>query len=312
MGARYGGYMAHDHGTSSTSPKRLWAVIIIVGSVMVAELIGAAITGSLALLADAGHMMSDFIGLVIALTAMTLAKRPATEGSTYGFRRTEVMGALVNGLILCAVSVGIAVEGVKRLLDPAEIEVTAGPMLIVATVGLIANLVSMWILRAGSKESINMRGAYLEVFGDMLGSVAVIVAAIIIMTTGFMPADAIVSLVIAAMILPRAISLLRDVWRVLNESVPVDTEIAEVRTHILSRPGVAAVHDLHLWSITSGEHVFTAHLVVEPEVFREERVGELLADLRECLHDHFEVEHATFQLEPASLTADAACEPLHP
>ncbi|MFZ4842234.1 cation diffusion facilitator family transporter [Mycetocola saprophilus] len=290
--------MAHDHAPATTSKKRLLIVIGIVSTVFVAEVIGGLLTGSLALLADAGHMLSDLIGLIVALTAMTLAARPASARATYGYRRTEVFGALINGLILCGVSISIALEAIQRLTSPTEAEILPVPMLLVAIVGLAANIVSMLILRAGAKSSINLRGAYLEVFGDMLGSVAVIVAAIIIMLTGWAPADAIVSLAIAAFILPRAYLLLRDVWRVLNESTPVDTSVEDVRAHIARADGVREVHDVHLWSITSGEHVFTAHVVAEDEVFERGEVGALLDRLSDCLHDHFDVEHSTFQIEP--------------
>ncbi|RLP80715.1 cation transporter [Mycetocola lacteus] len=290
--------MAHDHAPATTSKKRLLIVIGIVSTVFVAEVIGGLLTGSLALLADAGHMLSDLIGLIVALTAMTLAARPASARATYGYRRTEVFGALINGLILCGVSISIALEAIQRLTNPTEAEILPVPMLLVAIVGLAANIVSMLILRAGAKSSINLRGAYLEVFGDMLGSVAVIVAAIIIMLTGWAPADAIVSLAIAAFILPRAYLLLRDVWRVLNESTPVDTSVEDVRAHIARAEGVREVHDVHLWSITSGEHVFTAHVVAEDEVFERGEVGALLDRLSDCLHDHFDVEHSTFQIEP--------------
>lgn len=290
--------MAHDHGTAHTSRTRLLVVIGIVSVVLIAEVIGGILTGSLALLADAGHMLSDLAGLIIALTAMTIATRPASTTATYGYRRTEVLGALANGLILCVVAVVIAIEAIGRIITPGDTEVVAGPMLLVAIVGLIANVVSMLILRAGAQKSINLRGAYLEVFGDMLGSLAVIIAAIIIMTTGWVEADAWVSLLIAFAIVPRAALLLRDVWRVLNESTPAETNVAELRSHLLSYPEVAEVHDVHVWSITTGEHVFTAHIAVNDSVFEDNRVSETLAGLSTCLSEHFELEHVTIQLEP--------------
>ncbi|MBG6240067.1 cobalt-zinc-cadmium efflux system protein [Mycetocola sp. CAN_C7] len=291
--------MAHDHATHTTNRRKLVLVILIVAVVLIAEVIGGILTGSLALLADAGHMFSDLTGLTIALVALSIAARPATERHTYGYRRVEVLGALANGLILAAVAVSIAVTGVSRLLDPGDVEVLGAPMLVVAVIGLIANAVSMVILRSSAKTSINMRGAYLEVLGDLLGSVGVIVAAVIILLTGFVQVDAIASLVIAAGILPRAWLLLRDVWRVLNESSPPETDVELIRTHIRGAEGVIDVHDVHVWSITTGEHVFTAHVVVEPAVFSEGRAGEMLDTLSECLAEHFDVEHSTFQLEPA-------------
>lgn len=291
--------MAHDHAPHDVNRSRLLIVIAIVSVVLVAEVVGGILTGSLALLADAGHMLSDLTGLLIALVALIIAARPASERHTYGYRRTEVLGALLNGLLLVVVAVGIAFQGIQRLIDPSGIEILAAPMLVVAAIGLVANAVSMMVLRSGAKESLNMRGAYLEVFGDLLGSVGVLIAGIIILFTGLVQVDAIASLLIAAGILPRAWVLLRDVWRVLNESTPSDTDVQQIRDHIRRAPGVVDVHDVHVWSITSGEPVFTAHVVVDSEVFSEGRTGEMLDTLSECLSGHFDVEHSTFQLEPA-------------
>ena len=172
-------------------------------------------------------------------------------------------------------------------------------MLVVAALGLLANVVAALVLRPQAGASINMRGAYLEVLGDLLGSVAAIVAAVVILATGFMPADAIASLAIAVMIAPRAMFLLRDAGRVLSESVPVETSVAEIRKHLLAAAGVVDVHDVHVWAITSGHPVFSAHVVVDDEVFANRETGRLLDELSECLADHFDVAHSTFQLEPA-------------
>ena len=298
--------MGHDHASSSTRNRsRLSIVIGIVSVVLVAEVIGAWITGSLALLADAGHMFSDLAGLIIALTATVVAARPATDRQTFGYQRAEVFGAMLNGLILLVVAGFVVFGAVNRLMQGDPPEVLAMPMLVVAVIGLIANVVGILLLRPTAAGSINMRGAYLEVLGDALGSVAVIVAAVLILTTGFAQADSIASLVIAAMIVPRAIGLLRDVVRVFSESTPADTDIQEIRQHLQDTPGVVAVHDVHVWAITSGSHVFSAHVVVEPELLASGRAGELLSELSECLSHHFDVEHSTFQLEPADHAADA-------
>ena len=297
--------MGHDHASAQTTNRsRLSIVIGIVSLVLVAEIGGAWFTGSLALLADAGHMFSDLAGLIIALTATIVAARPASDRQTFGYQRAEVFGAMLNGLILLVVAGFVVVGAVNRLIagDPAE--VLAGPMLVVAVIGLIANIVGILLLRPAASGSINMRGAYLEVLGDALGSIAVIVAAVLILTTGFEQADAIASLVIAAMIVPRAIGLLRDVVRVFSESVPADTNVQEIRQHLEGTPGVVAVHDVHVWAITSGSHVFSAHIVVEPELLASGRSGQLLSELSECLSHHFDVEHSTFQLEPADHAAD--------
>lgn len=297
----YGGRMGsgpHDHGAATTDRRRLVAAIAITATVLVVEVVGALLSGSLALLADAGHMTSDLLGLGIALVATIVAARPATDRHTFGFQRGEVLGALVNGLILAGVAVYVAVQGVQRLLAPEGPDVDPRVMLLAAGTGLVANVAALLVLRGGAGRSINMRGAYLEVLGDAFGSVATIVAGVVILVTGFGRADAIASLVIAALIVPRAAVLLRDVVRVLNESTPVGTEPERIRAHLLETPGVTAVHDVHVWAITSGSPVFTAHVVVEQEVFREGRTGELLDRLSGCLDDHFDVEHSTFQLEP--------------
>jgi cobalt-zinc-cadmium efflux system protein len=301
--------MGHDHASASTGNRsRLCIVIGLVGTVLIAEVIGAWFTGSLALLADAGHMFSDLVGLIIALTATVVAARPATDRHTFGYRRAEVFGALLNGLILLAVAGVVVVGAIDRLSTAAPAEVLAMPMLLVAVVGLVANVVGILLLRPAAAGSINMRGAYLEVLGDALGSVAVILAAAVILVTGFGRADAIASLVIAAMIVPRALGLLRDVVRVFSESVPAETDVRAIREHLEGTTGVVAVHDVHVWAITSGSYVFSAHIVVEPELLAAGRSGQLLRELSKCLSHHFDVEHSTFQLEPADHAADAEHE----
>jgi cobalt-zinc-cadmium efflux system protein len=228
-----------------------------------------------------------------------VAARPANDRRTFGFQRAEVFGAAVNGVILIALSVWVALEGVQRLLNPSTVEVAGGLMLVVAIVGLIANAVAMWLLSAAQRTSINVRGAYLEVMGDLIGSAAVIVAAIIILTTGWMQADAIASLFIAAMIIPRAITLLREVVSVLSESTPKGMHVTEIRDHILATPGVVDCHDVHVWQLTRGAPVFTAHVVVDDAALTDGRSGAILQRQQSCLSEHFDVEHSTFQLEPA-------------
>jgi cobalt-zinc-cadmium efflux system protein len=295
--------MAHTHGAGTSNRNRLTLALSIVATVLVVEVIGAWITGSLALLADAGHMFSDLAGLTIALVATVVAARPATDRQTFGYQRAEVFGALLNGLILIAVAVAVAISAVGRLVNSGEGHVLAGPMLLVAVIGLLANVAGILLLRPAHASSINMRGAYLEVLADALGSVAVIVAAAIILLTGFEQADSIASLLIAAMILPRAFSLLRDVVRVFSEATPAETDVAEIRRHLVATPGVLAVHDVHVWAITSGAHVFSAHIVVDPQVLASGGTGALLDELSECLAHHFDVEHSTFQLEPVEHAA---------
>ncbi|GAB3143891.1 cation diffusion facilitator family transporter [Marisediminicola antarctica] len=296
--------MAHDHGASDlTNTRRLVIAIAITASVFVLEVVGALVSGSLALLADAGHMLSDLTALVIALIAIAIAGRPASDRRSYGSRRAEVFAALVNGLILLGVVGFVAIEGVGRLLDPAGTVVLGTPMLIVAAIGGLANVASLLVLRGGRKNSINMRGAYLEVLGDLVGSIAVIIAAVIILLTGFVAADGIASLVVAGLIVPRALSLLREATSVLAESTPRGTDVDLIRDHVLRTPGAVGVHDVHVWAITPGVNVFSAHVVVEPRVFSEGGAGRMLDALGLCLADHFDVEHSTFQLEPAEHAA---------
>ncbi|MFF8185725.1 cation diffusion facilitator family transporter [Microbacterium sp. NPDC016588] len=294
----------HDHapagGIRDAGNRRLLAIALsLTATVMVVQVVGAILTGSLALLADAAHMFTDAAALVVALIATAIAARPADDRRTFGYQRAEVLGALVNGIVLIVLSLWVAFEAVQRLLTPAEAEVQGGLMLVVAVVGLLANAVSMWLLGRAQKRSINVRGAYLEVLGDLIGSAAVIVAAIVIVATGFVQADAIASLFIAVMIVPRAIGLLREVMVVLTESAPTGVHVAEIREHLRGADGVVDVHDVHVWQLTRGAPVFSAHVVVEEAALTDGRASRILASLQTCLADHFDVEHSTFQLEPA-------------
>lgn len=293
----------HDHaptGIRGAGNRRLLGIsLAITATVMVVQVVGAVLSGSLALFADAAHMFTDAAALVIALVASTVAARPANDRRTFGYQRAEVFGALVNGIILILLSAWVAYEGVSRLLDPGEGEVAGGLMLVVAVIGLVANAVAMWLLGAAQRHSINVRGAYLEVLGDLIGSAAVIVAAIVVLTTGWDQADAIASLFIAAMIVPRAIRLLAEVVSVLAESAPKGTHVREIRDHILTTPGVVDVHDVHVWQLTRGALVFTAHVVVDDAALADGRAAGILSGLQSCLSQHFDVEHSTFQLEPA-------------
>lgn len=296
--------MGHDHnhapGLTATGKhrRRLIAVLAITVAVVLIQVAGAALSGSLALLADAGHMLADAAGVFIALLAAWIASRPASDLRTYGYQRAEVLAALANALILVAIAVVIFTEAVRRI--GAAPEVQTDIMLYAAVLGAAANLVSLLILRGAQKESLNVRGAYLEVLGDLLGSMAVIAAAVVIMLTGFLAADTIASVVIAIMILPRAWHLLRDVVDVLLEAAPKGVEVQMIREHILSVAGVVAVHDIHIWTITSGVPVFSAHVVVEDDVLSARGADQVLDKLTTCLGSHFDTEHCTFQLEPVS------------
>lgn len=301
---------AHGHeGFRGASNRRLLAIsLTLTATVMVVQIVGAILSGSLALLADAAHMFTDSSALVVALIASAVAARPADDRRTFGYQRAEVFGALINAIILIVLMVVVAIQGVTRLVEPREVEVAGPLMLTVAVVGMLANAFSLWLLSSAQKKSINVRGAYLEVLGDLIGSVLVIIAAVIITTTGWMPADAIASLLIAAMILPRAVSLLREVFSVLAESAPKGTAVSEIRQHLEGYDGVVSVHDVHVWQLTRGAPVFTAHVAVEPVVFGEGRSAALLVELQACLAEHFDVAHSTFQLEPAD---HSDCEAAH-
>jgi cobalt-zinc-cadmium efflux system protein len=292
------GHGGHDHGLTAAQAHRgrLAAVLAITLTVLVAEVVGGLLSGSFALLADAGHMLTDAVGVGLALLATSLARRPATARRTFGWQRAEILAALANGLVLAVVAVAAVVGGVRRIGDPAEVE--AGLMLGVAVVGLLANAVGLVLLRPGQQESLNVRGAYLEVLGDLLGSVAVIGAAVVVLTTGFVRADGIASVLIGLLIAPRAWSLLRDVGVVLLEATPPGVDLDDVRRHICGVRGVLGVHDLHAWTITSGVPVLSAHVEVPADVLARGESGRVLDDLRRCLAGHFDVDHCTFQLEP--------------
>jgi cobalt-zinc-cadmium efflux system protein len=294
MGAGHG----HGHAAGRAEDRaRLRLVLLVTGVVLVVELVGAWLSGSLALLADAGHMVTDAAAVALALSASYVAGLPATSRRTFGYHRAEILAALANAVVLLGVCGYLAYEGIRRLLHPVGVE--AGTMLAFAAVGLVANLVSLWLLHGRQRESLNMRGAYLEVFGDLLGSGLVVVAAVVVMTTGFTRADPLVSLAIAALVLPRSFILLRDAVEVLLETAPAHLDLDDVRAHLEKVPGVVDVHDLHAWTLTSGIPVLSAHVAVTDEVLAQRGVGGLLDEFTTCVTEHFAVDHATFQVEPA-------------
>ncbi len=291
----------HDHGHAqgrAEDRSRLRLVLLVTLVVALVELLGAYLSGSLALLADAGHMFTDTAAIVLALSASYVATLPASPRRTFGYHRAEILAALINALVLFGVCGYLAYAGIRRLVSPADVD--AGQMLVFALVGLAANLVSLGLLAARRASSLNMRGAFLEVLGDAFGSGAAVVAAVVIVTTGFHRADPIASLLIAVLILPRAWSLLRDCLGVLLESAPPGVDMESVRRHLEGAAGVTDVHDLHAWSITSGMPALSAHVTVTEEALAERGVGPILDELGECVASHFGIEHVTFQLEPAS------------
>ncbi|SEC03693.1 cation diffusion facilitator family transporter [Streptomyces sp. TLI_105] len=298
----------HDHGHGHGGPpptgtaaaayrNRLRIALGITLSVMVIEIVGGLVADSLALIADAAHMATDAVGLAMALLAIHFANRPPSGNRTFGYARAEILAALANCLLLLIVGGYVLYEAIQRFLEPAETK--GGLAIAFAVIGLVANVISLSLLMRGQKESLNVRGAYLEVLADALGSVTVIVAAAIILATGWQYADPIASIVIGLMIVPRTVKLLRETLDVLLEAAPKGVDMAEVRAHILALPGVEDVHDLHAWTITSGMPVLSAHVVVDQDALDSVGHEKMLHALQGCLGSHFDVEHCTFQLEPA-------------
>ncbi|MFF0558272.1 cation diffusion facilitator family transporter [Streptomyces sp. NPDC004266] len=298
----------HDHGHGHGGPpptgtaaaaykNRLRIALGITLSVMVIEIVGGLVADSLALIADAAHMATDAVGLAMALLAIHFANRPPSGNRTFGYARAEILAALANCLLLLVVGGYVLYEAVQRFIEPADTK--GGPAIAFAVIGLVANVISLSLLMRGQKESLNVRGAYLEVLADALGSVTVIVAAAIILATGWQYADPIASIVIGLMIVPRTLKLLRETLDVLLEAAPKGVDMAEVRAHILALPGVEDVHDLHAWTITSGMPVLSAHVVVDQDALDSVGHEKMLHALQGCLGSHFDVEHCTFQLEPA-------------
>lgn len=287
----------HDHATGRAEDRaRLRIALAVTVSVLVLEVVGALLTGSLALLADAAHMATDAAAVVLALGASYVATRGGGPRSTFGLHRAEILAALVNALVLLVVCGYLAWAGISRLADPASVD--AGPMVLVALVGLAANAVSLSVLNRSETGSLNMRGAVNEVFADLLGSVLAVLAGLAILLWGFDRADPIASLVIAALILPRSLVLLRDAAVVLLEVAPAGLDLEDVRRHLLAMPGVVDVHDLHAWTITSGMPSLSAHVTVSQAALDEHGVGGILDRLCECTAEHFDVRHSTFQVEP--------------
>lgn len=288
----------HNHGSVTTHRGPLVVAFAITSTIMVAEVIGALWTGSLALLVDAGHMVTDAAGLGMALITASLALRPPTPERTWGFRRAEVLAAGAQATVLLGVGLYAFVEGVRRLYEPHEVSSTG--LLIFGIVGLAGNIVSMLVLSSGRVANLNMRAAFLEVVNDALGSVAVIISAIIITTTGWVRIDAITGMLIAALIVPRAITILREAGHILLESTPKGLNLDDVRAHVLAVRHVQDVHDLHASTIATGLPVLTAHVVLDEACFTDGHAAEMLAHLQDCVAEHFDVsiEHCTFQLEP--------------
>ncbi|WMJ68424.1 cation diffusion facilitator family transporter [Stenotrophomonas sp. 24(2023)] len=286
--------MGHDHNhlpSQIRHEKPLWWALGLTGTFLLVEVVGAFWTNSLALLSDAAHMATDTLALMIALVAVRLSRRPPDARRTYGYARLEALGAMINGAMLFVVAAYILWEAIERFRQPQEIASTG--MLVIAAIGLGINLVSMRLLQAGSGESLNVKGAYLEVWADMLGSVAVIVGALLIRWTGWKPIDPILAVLIGLWVLPRTYVLMREAINVLLEGVPKGVEVAKVRASLDAHPAVVDVHDLHVWALASSTPALTAHVVVA-DGHDADRVRRELGDR---LHDQFGIEHVTLQVE---------------
>ncbi len=281
----------HDHDHGSADKRALAIVLALTGGLMVAEVIGGLLTGSLALLADAGHMLSDAASLGVALSAAWLAGRPATPSRSFGFRRAEILAALFNGVTLVAISIWIFVEAYRRLSEPPE--VLGGLMLVIAVLGLGVNVAGAVILSRSQGESLNVEGALRHVIADVLGSIGAIVAAAVIILTGWRYADPLVSVVIGLLILASSWKLLRDSVIILLEATPRGIDANEVGRKMVGVEGIREVHDLHIWTITSGFPALAAHVLVG----RDENCHEKRRELEDVLEHEYGIEHTTLQVD---------------
>ncbi len=282
-----------DHGIATAPERSLRIALALTGTFLIAEVVGGILTNSLALLSDAAHMFTDVAALAIALLAIRIGKRAADEKRTFGYARFEILAATLNAVLLFLVALYILWEAVDRFRTPAPIQSTA--MMVIAALGLVINLVSMRLLQAGSEKSLNVKGAYLEVWSDMLGSVGVLVAGVVIQTTGWTLIDPIIAVLIGFWVLPRTWVLLKDSLNVLLEGVPSGMALDAIESEVRTVPGVVAIHDLHVWAVSSGKALLTAHVVRDAATAITDST--LLAAVRARLKDRFDVHHATLELE---------------
>ena len=296
---------SHAHGPGPNSDRRyLLTALIMLAAFMAAEVITAVLSGSLALLSDAGHMLSDVGAIGGALWAISLAARPPSGKWTYGWKRAEILSAAANGITLLVVGGIVTAEAIARLIHPPAVE--GGPVIAVAVAGIIVNIAATWVLARANRSRLNVEGAFRHVLTDLYGFIGTVIAGIIIVTTGFTRADAIASLLVVALMVKAAWELLRDSGRVLLEAAPEGMNLEDLRAHLAGVPHVLGVHDLHAWTVTSGQPALSAHVVIEDSCFNDGHAPRLLDQLQNCLVGHFDVEHSTFQLEAA---AHASHEP---
>lgn len=296
----------HSSGMSDTAragiPRKLLLVLILTTVFMVVEAVGGYLSGSLALIADAGHMLTDVGALGLSLASVWIARRPATPRRTFGFLRLEILAAFVNGAVLLVLVLWIIVEALRRLRTPMPVE--ADLFLAIATIGLVVNLAGLWILHGAHHRNLNVRGAYLHVLGDALGSIGAISAAVVIKFTGWLPADPIISIVLSLLILVGAWRLVRESVDILLEAVPPHVDLDAVRAGILAVPGVESVHDLHVWTVTSGMIAMSAHVVV-PDLASHPPT---LTRIQETLRVKG-IAHTTIQLETVADCEGESCFP---
>ncbi|SOD72275.1 cobalt-zinc-cadmium efflux system protein [Jatrophihabitans sp. GAS493] len=290
---------SHQHGVSADADIRYLTIALgLILAFTAAEVITALISGSLALLSDAGHMLTDAAAIAVSLWAIRLAARPARGAWTFGWKRAEILSAAVNGVTLLVVSALVAVESVRRLIDPPH--VAGGLVLVVALVGIAVNIGAAWSLTRANRTSLNVQGSLKHVLTDLYGFIATAIAAAVIMATGFQRADPIASLVVVALMLYAAWGLLRDSGRILLEVAPEGMDLREIRGHLMDTPHVLDVHDLHVWTVTSDLPALSAHVVIDDACFHDGHVPRLLDEMQSCLVGHFDVEHSTFQFEEAA------------
>jgi len=289
----------HSHGVSANADRRyLLIALLLLVAFMVTEVVVALTSASLALLSDAGHMLSDVGAIGGSLWAIRLAARPATGSWTFGWKRAEILSAAGNGITLLVVSAIVAFEAIRRLIHPPAVE--GGPVLVVAVIGVAVNIAAAWVLAKANRSSLNIEGPYQHILTDLYGFIGTAVAGIIILTTDFTRADAVASLIVVALMGKAAWGLLRDSGRVLLEAAPQGIDLTDIRTHLLEH---GHVHDLHVWTVTSNLPALSAHVVLDDSCFTDGHTPQLLDELQHCLVGHFDVEHSTFQLEPASHAA---------
>ena len=296
-GHRHAG-SGHSHGVRPEADARyLTLALCLIGGFIVVEVVAAVAADSLALLSDAGHMLTDAGALALSLWALRLSARPAAGAWTFGFKRAEILAAAGNGVTLVVVSAVVGLEAIRRLVHPPPVQGLV--VLVVALAGVGVNILAAWVLAKANRSSLNIEGAFQHILTDLYGFIATVLAGAVIVVTGYTRADAVAALVVVGLMLRAAWGLLRDSGRILLQAAPNEVEIATVRDHLLGTEHVHDVHDLHVWTLTSGQHSLSAHVVVDDSCFSDGHAPAILDQLQHCLIGHFDVEHSTFQLEPA-------------